>query len=60
ATPRGWRRASCCLLYRVGSAMPAPICGDCMFHRDYVVLETAFVGRVDDAHLRDAGSAGDV
>lgn len=34
ATPRGSRRASCCLLYRVGSATPALICGDCMFHRD--------------------------
>lgn len=34
ATPRGWRRASCCLLYRVGSTTPAPICDDCMFQCD--------------------------
>lgn len=34
ATSRGWRRASCCLLYRISSTVPAPICGDCMFHRD--------------------------
>lgn len=34
ATPPGWRRASCCLLYRLTSATPTPICGDCVFHRD--------------------------
>lgn len=29
----GFRRASCCLLYRVADATPRAICGDCVLHQ---------------------------